>query len=101
MEANALDAAEHAEAEAESDEAQNTEGFLRISEMSQLRHQTPSANVDASGPDVTIEVQINIGKPVEVAIELRARPSSTRAILSGPGARIMGSAWPTWHETSF
>ena len=33
MEANALDAAEHAEAEAESDEAQNTEGFLRISEM--------------------------------------------------------------------
>lgn len=93
MEANALDAAEHAEAEAESDE-----GFLRISEMSQLRHQTPSANVDASGPDVTVEMQINIGKPVEVAIELRAGPSSTRAILSGPGARIMV---PTWHETSF
>jgi hypothetical protein len=63
--------------------AESDEGFLRVSETSQLRHQTSSANADASGPDATMELQINIGKPVEVAIELRARPLSTRAILSG------------------
>jgi hypothetical protein len=64
MEANALELAE------------SDEGFLRVSE-------TPQLGVDASGPDATMELQINIGKPVEVVIELRARPLSTRAILSG------------------